>query len=148
MALGKCSNMVQIKLRMQDGDVGPLQQTNSDTVGDLKSRLVSDWAKLHAGARLHPIARVYAASSHLNGFAVEKHVLPYIIPFVFVHQVVHPRSTIFDQQVIGLQRLPCCSAGRTGPLQDAPPSIAEVKLILNGKFLDNDMSLGGETKIP
>lgn len=72
--------MVQIKLRMQDGDVGPLEQPNSDTVGDLKSRLVSDWAKLHAG--------------------------------------------------------------RTGPLPEPPPSIAEVKLILNGKFLDNDMSLG------
>lgn len=44
---------------MQDGDIGPLQQTNSDTVGDLKSRLVSDWAKLHAGARFCPPQCVY-----------------------------------------------------------------------------------------
>lgn len=72
--------MVQVTLRMQSGDIGPLQQTGSDTIGDLKGHLVSDWAKLHADV--------------------------------------------------------------SGPLPDPPASIAEVKLILNGKFLENDISLG------
>lgn len=72
--------MVQVILRMQSGDVGPLQQSSSDTVGDLKNRLVLDWAKLHTEA--------------------------------------------------------------SPPSPDPPASIAEVKLILNGKFLENDMSVG------
>jgi len=72
---------VRIRLRTQNGDLGPLQQTASETVGDVKRRLVADWSKLIADASI-------------------------------------------------------TSA-------EAPTAITDVKLILNGKFLDNDESLGG-----
>lgn len=71
---------MRIRLRTQNGDLGPLQQTASETVGDVKRRLVADWSKLIADASI-------------------------------------------------------TSA-------EAPTAITDVKLILNGKFLDNDESLG------
>lgn len=64
---------------MQSEDIGPLEQANSDTIGDVKGRLVSEWAKLHADT----------------------------------------------------------TANTAAP----PASITEVKLIVNGKFLENGTTL-------
>lgn len=40
---------VRVRLRTQNGDLGPLQQTASETIGDLKRRLVLEWSKLTTG---------------------------------------------------------------------------------------------------
>lgn len=66
---------VRIRLRTQNGDLGPLQQTASETVGDVKRRLVADWSKLIAGTfcglfKLHS----YQPSMPIDGWSLHPSV--------------------------------------------------------------------------
>jgi hypothetical protein len=67
-------SIVRVRLRTQVGDLGPVEVATTDSVGNLKERLLSSWPQLTAG-----------------------------------------KSEL-----------------------EAPSSVACIKLILNGKFLDND----------
>jgi hypothetical protein len=66
---------LRVRLRTQNGDLGPVDAAGTETVGELKSRLLSTWSRLTADAKVE---------------------------------------------------------------SESPASIACIKLILNGKFLDND----------
>lgn len=66
---------LRVRLRTQNGDLGPVDAAGTDSVGELKSKLLSDWGRLTADAKAEA---------------------------------------------------------------EAPTSLACIKLILNGKFLDND----------
>lgn len=43
------SGALRVRLRTQNGDLGPVDAAGSDTVGELKSKLLSDWSRLTAG---------------------------------------------------------------------------------------------------
>jgi hypothetical protein len=40
---------LRVRLRTQNGDLGPVDAAGTETVGELKSRLLSTWSRLTAG---------------------------------------------------------------------------------------------------
>lgn len=40
---------LRVRLRTQNGDLGPVDAAGTETVGELKSRLLGNWSRLTAG---------------------------------------------------------------------------------------------------
>lgn len=125
------NSALRVRLRTQNGDLGPVDAAGTDTVGELKSKLLTDWSRLTAGKLgaflLQPVgsrpciifaACVCACTTQVPG----QHTSP-----------CTPASTRH-----------CHSLADAKVESEAPTSVACIKLILNGKFLDNDEVLAGE----